>query len=263
MSGEVLAAFKEYNPTYDGSDFSFWGKKMSVESLNDICNADKQYFHTQYQQNPDEFEDGSRLYKNYINAERIVELDVDKNLQVSTFWDLGSADNTVILFVQFYKDEVRIVDCRADNNKKPSDYIGYVKEFERMYNVDFDEHVAPHDVKAKSVQTGKTTKDIYKEEGLDFSKVVKVIKEKSVGVNAVRELLPEVYICKNRCKTLIQALKIAHRPYDSAEKVYKGDIKPKWATDYCDALQTLALFLKKDRVVFKPTVSNTGSWMSI
>ena len=43
--------------------------------------------------------------------------DIDEDLEVETWWDLGMNDSTVITFAQRHGSEIRIIDCYENSGE--------------------------------------------------------------------------------------------------------------------------------------------------
>ena len=53
-------------------------------------------------------------------------LDIDDNLEVETWWDLGMNDSTVITFAQRHNDEIRIIDCYENAGEGLEHYLNVI-----------------------------------------------------------------------------------------------------------------------------------------
>jgi hypothetical protein len=122
----------------------------------------------------------------------------DKSAPVYAFWDLGDV-HTAILFAQFIGKEIHIIDSYEDNVG-----IGipaYAKMIQSLsYLIPKDGHFAGPDLwgsNAKSMQTGKTTVALARENQIDFQKIEP--HEVSDGIRDVQVILSVAWIDKTRC----------------------------------------------------------------
>ena len=131
----------------------------------------------------------SDIIKRLANADppQITRVPYEPNLPVSTAWDLGINDDTVIWFFQQYRDEVRLINYYANRSKPIPHYIGYCHSLD--YNYDY--HLLPHDVKVREMASGKMRLDAFKQLRGNLRIVQRIgIQE---GINAARQLLPKCW----------------------------------------------------------------------
>ena len=57
---------------------------------------------------------------------RIKNFEIDNELETETWWDLGMNDSTVIVFVQRFKEEVRIIDCYENSGEGLDHYMNII-----------------------------------------------------------------------------------------------------------------------------------------
>ena len=95
--------------------------------------------------------------------ERIKNFEIDLDLPVETWWDLGMNDSTVITFVQRRKDEVRVIDCYENSSEGLEHYANVLDEKPYTY----DKHIAPHDIRVREIGTNKSRWETAKELGIE------------------------------------------------------------------------------------------------
>jgi hypothetical protein len=147
-----------------------------------------------------------------------VEIDglYDSTELVYTFWDLGLHDETVIWFVQFIKDEIRLIDYHSSNGHG----IGYYsKEVLNEKPYEYHEHHLPHDVRQRLQAEQVTTRlDILRRLRLKKHEDVYVIASHSIQerIQAVRSILNK---CKfdSKCERGVEALNRYHRDVNKAK----------------------------------------------
>lgn len=145
------------------------------------------------------------IYANEIGAVvtsgRIRNVPYDPMLKVHTVWDLGWNDSTAIICVQRAGAEVRIIDYIEGSHRTLSDYVQDLKG--RGWNRGID--YLPHDGNAKSLQTGKSPKEVLGQLGCSVETVDNL--EVEQGIHAARLMFPRVYFDKDRTAPLTNALK--------------------------------------------------------
>lgn len=163
---------------------------------------------------------------------RICKVPYDKSQPVHTFWDLGFADCTSILFAQKIGFEYRVIDAYQSQLELLPHYIKVLQDRGYVYGT----HYLPHDgdngmlgapsIKQQMVSAG------YKAE------VLQRVQKKADGLNAVRGIFNRLYFDEIKCADFIQAL----RRY-----AYRIDERGQWSKEpdhdehshYADALQAL------------------------
>jgi hypothetical protein len=110
--------------------------------------------------------------------------DIDmENQPVYTFWDLGTSDETAIIFAQVIDEKFVIIDYHESSGKKIEDYAIILAS--RGYS--YGGHYAPHDVSKKMLFGDLITRA--KEVGVDFRRVPKT-----------NSVLEDIEICRRRTK---------------------------------------------------------------
>ena len=103
---------------------------------------------------------------------RIQDFEIDDNLPVETWWDLGMNDSTVIIFAQRRSNgEVRIVDCYENSSEGLEHYFNVIDDKPYTYS----KHIAPHDIRVREIGTNKSRWETAKEMGMEFEIGVYVI----------------------------------------------------------------------------------------
>lgn len=192
----------------------------------------------------------SRLWANGHIKDDIYE----PSAQVYTFWDLGIGDSTAIWFAQFIANEIRIIDYYEAAGMAISHYAQLLQEKPYIYA----KHYAPHDVEARSLQTGQATKDIAKDLGIKFVTVSRQSLES--GIEAVRSILPQkgikgewtqgkVWFDKAKCEHGIDCLENYHKEYIEKREDYS--VKPchDWSSHGADAFRYMAIAYRNQLVV--------------
>lgn len=155
-----------------------------------------------------------------MNAEnRYCHIAHDPSQPVYTFWDIGSSDMTVILFVQFIGKEVRIIDMIKDNNKALNDY--YMPEVMKRKDdlgYRYGGHYMPHDSGKREWtnntkiidQARKITNDVFQ---LPKDRIAD-------GLQSAKTMFANVWINKSKCEELYNDLTHYRREYDEDLGIY-------------------------------------------
>jgi hypothetical protein len=120
----------------------------------------------------------------------------------------------------------------SDNLKPISHYIQYIKDFISKRKLRLDTIHLPHDARAKSLQTGKSIIENFRDAHLR----PKLVPELSIldGIAASRKMFPRWYFNERECESLILALKSYHRKYDEDKKVYSNEPVHDWSSHHAD-----------------------------
>lgn len=169
----------------------------------------------------------------------------DPSVPVHVVQDLGFTDSTSLWFWQHRPDGIGVIDYEEHHSKPLSFYFDLLKD--KPY--DFDTIWLPHDAKAKSLQTGRSTIEQYlnfvKSQELDWD--VKLVPKLDLqhGIDAVRFILPHCYIDQENCSDGIEALRAYRRRYDDITKAFSPKPQHDWSSHGSDAFRYFALVAKE------------------
>lgn len=181
----------------------------------------------------------------------------DPAIPVNTFWDIGSSDMTVILFVQFVGKEVHIIDMIKDNNKGLNDY--YMPEV--MKRIDtcgyrYQKHHFPHDggkrewtTNVKIIdQARKTTNDVMQlpRDGL------------AEGLQCARAMFRNVWINKAKCEDLFEDLVNYRREWKEDLGIWSDKPVHDNHSHAADAFRYVSYY-KAPSAILDPTPYSSGS----
>jgi hypothetical protein len=182
-------------------------------------------------------------YGKYLNEldkrGRIKDFDIDPNVAVSTYWDLGIGDTTAVWFIQRVGSEIRVIDYYENGGVGLEHYAKEIRNKPYVY----EEHGLPHDGEARELGTGRTRQETL----LDFGIRTHIIPRQAVddGINAVRVLLGKnIYFHRTNCGRGLEALKNYQRKYDSKNQMFISKPLHNWASNGADAFRMLALDLR-------------------
>jgi len=162
----------------------------------------------------------------------------DPHQKVNVACDLGFTDSTAFWFWQDRPDGIAVIDHFEDQSKPLIHYLEMLTE--RGY--EYDTVWLPHDAKARTLQTGKSTV----EQVLDYFKGselnVRITPQMKVqhGIDAARLVLPHCHFDKNT-ENGIEALRAYRRNWDSTSKSFADKPKHDWSSDSADAFRYMSL----------------------
>ena len=135
---------------------------------------------------------------------RIGILPYDPSTQVSTYWDIGIVDYTVIWFVQEKQDSINVIDFYINRGKDLEFYLNHLRS--RSYT--YGRNVLPHDMSRRQMPTLDTrlsqANEIAEKLGLTFEAGRKYLREEMIS--KTRELLKVCRFDENRCRNGINGL---------------------------------------------------------
>ena len=75
---------------------------------------------------------------------RLTDFEIDEDLEVETWWDLGMNDSTVITFAQRFGDEIRIIDCYENSGEGLEHYLNVIDDKPYKYSKHTLKYVSNH-----------------------------------------------------------------------------------------------------------------------
>ena len=162
---------------------------------------------------------------------RIGYVPVDTNVGIETWWDLGIGDSTAIWFAQRVGQEIHLVDYYETSGESLAHYADVLKE----KNYDYACHIAPHDIMARELGTGKSRLEVANELGIDFDIAPKL--EVDHGIESVRNALPNCYFDREKCKVGLDALRQYRKQWDEKNQVFKNKPLHNWCSHAADSFR--------------------------
>jgi phage terminase large subunit len=226
--GEIDAARREYITTY-GEDHG-----IALFEQEYLCSFEAAIL--------------GAIYGGEVNrardACRIGRVDYDPLLPVHTVWDLGWSDDTVILFYQVLRGEVRVIDHYEANGQDLAHYAGILREKGYQYG----RHWLPHDAQARTlISGGKSALELLVAEGVPM-KTIAVLPNKNTeqqGIMAVRGMFPKLWVDAERCCKFINAISQFQREWDTERKCFRDAPRRDWTNHNADVLRYLAWVVKE------------------
>jgi len=100
----------------------------------------------------------------------------------------------------------------------------------------------PHDARAKSLQTGKSTVEQFLERGFPCD-IVPQLKVQQ-GIDAARATLPYIYM-HPRCEDGVDALRVYRKKWDEINQRFIDKPLHDWSSDYADSFRYMCLVANK------------------
>jgi phage terminase large subunit len=162
----------------------------------------------------------------------------DPNLPVEAVADLGHTDSTSIWYFQQRPDGWALIDYDEDHGKPLAFYfdLWHAKPYT------FDTLWLPHDARAKTLQTGRSTVEQVLEAG--FPARVQPRLAIQDGINAARKLLPSCWFAPSTAYG-VECLRQYHRRYDEKIKAYIESPQHDWSSHGADAFRGFALVARE------------------
>jgi len=176
--------------------------------------------------------------------------EISQPVHVAT--DLGYTDSTAFWFWQPRPDGIAVIDYYENQGKSLAHYFQILREkpytYERIW--------LPHDAKAKTLQTGRSTIEQFLEEG--FPCAIAPALDLQHGIDAVRKMLPHCWIDQERCYTGVEMLRAYRRKYDEINQCYADTPHHDFASNGADAFRYFALVAQKNKPISETPVRPTA-----
>lgn len=189
---------------------------------------------------------GAYYAREMANAEkqgRICRVDVDPSLPVSTAWDLGYSDDTVIWFFQVLHGEVRVVDYYASHGKDIPHYADLLKAKGYRYGV----HWLPHDARPQTLAANGRS---IAQQLWDLGVRCRIGPDLSVqdGIQAARMTLNRAWFDENKCRDGLESLRQYQREWDDDRKMFRDQPRHDWTSHAADGFRYLSLVWREPQV---------------
>lgn len=177
---------------------------------------------------------------------RITKVPYNPAFPVITAWDLGYSDTLSIGFLQIVGREPRMIDYYENNLEAIDHYVSVIKAKPYRYDV----HVLPHDAGHNSLRTGTT---LVKQlagmgmgiEGRDI--ITLPVDAVESGIELVRQLLPQLWIDEEKCKTFVKHMLNYQYEFDEERGIYKKRPLHNSASHCADMARYMATYLARKK----------------
>jgi len=175
---------------------------------------------------------------------RVLDLEYDPSMPVTTYWDLGMDDAMTVWFVQNLRGrEIRILEYMEETGMG---FPWWSKQLQDKGYV-YDAHILPHDGAVREIGTGVSRLETLQK--LQRGIKIRIAPKQDLmdGINASRLLLAKCYFDRVKCARGIKAMKSYERAWDSKNKVFQSRPKHNWASHGADAFRTMATSLEESQ----------------
>ena len=176
-----------------------------------------------------------RLLEEAEKESRIGKVQHDTGALVETWWDLGIGDSTAIWFVQRIGAELRVIDYYENNGESLGHYANVLQDKAKENEWNYGDHVFPHDVRQRSLDTGRTRVETLQNLGVEPTIIPQMKVED--GIEAVRRKLKNCWFDEMKCRRGIDALRQYRAQYDEKNQVFKLRPVHDWASHAADAFR--------------------------
>jgi phage terminase large subunit len=229
-------------------------------SNEDLLEAKAEMTDAQYQAemecNPDAAVQGT-YYANLISPMeidgRVGDYPYDPSEMVHVSADLGFSDSTAFWFWQLDEKGPKLIDYEEHDGQKLSFYFDLLDE----KGYEYADIWLPHDAKAKTLQTGRSTVEQF----LDREFPCQVVPKLAVqhGIDAGRLILPKCRINKDTCYAGIEALRAYRRTFNEKTQQYANTPLHDWSSNGSDAFRYMALVTDINKMVEETVEEKDGS----
>ncbi len=163
----------------------------------------------------------------------------DPEQPVNVALDLGFTDSTALWFWQHRPDGIAMIRYEEAHSQPLAYYFDLLDGLGYNY-----EHIfLPHDAKAKTLQTGRSTVEQFIQHFQDTDTNIRITPNLKVqqGIDAARLVLPHVWFDAEFCSAGWETLRAYRRQYNDITKAYSNAPLHDWAADGADAFRYFSL----------------------
>lgn len=162
----------------------------------------------------------------------------DPDFPVEVASDLGYTDSSAYWFWQYRPDGIAVIDYEEAHSQS----LDYYFDLLRYKGYEYSTIWLPHDAKAKSLQTGRSTVEQFLHEKFP----VRIGPSLGVqhGIDAARLVLPLCWFDREKCRDGLEALRAYRRQYDEVRKIFSDAPLHDWASNGADAFRYMSLVAK-------------------
>ncbi|MFW6121477.1 MAG: hypothetical protein ACOC80_11340, partial [Petrotogales bacterium] len=218
-------------------------KHIDIESIQkEIANGEisEELAQQEYFSHFDMGIEGS-YYGRYVDKmrleNRICEVPWENAFPVHVSFDLGMRDSMALIFFQLIGTVIHIIDYHENHSQGLEYYARYLQDKPYTYG----KLIAPHDIKVRELGTGMSRQEKAESLGLKFTVAPNLLIID--GIEAVRSILPKVWIDEKRCTRLVKCLENYKREFDTKRKIYHERPEHSQYSHGADAMRYLAISL--------------------
>jgi hypothetical protein len=162
----------------------------------------------------------------------------DPKHPVFVSFDLGYSDSTAAWFWQLRPDGIAMIDYLEDQGKPLQFYFNALRSKPYKYETIY----LPHDAKAYTLQTGRSTVEQFLTEEFPIEIAPKL--DIQHGIDAARLILPTVWFNETSCAAGLDALRAYRRRFDEVSNSFSNKPLHDWASNGADAFRIFATVTK-------------------
>jgi len=206
---------------------------------------DEEEFQQEYLCNPNAAVKGTYYAKIISQLEEkgniYADIQHEPDQPVEVVFDLGYTDSTAAWFFQRRPGGIALIDYAEAHSQALRFYFDLLERKGYRYKTVW----LPHDARARSLQTGRSTIEQFLQEGLPVRIAPKL--DIQDGINAVRKILPSCYFAR-ATEEGVEALRAYKRMFDDEKKVFSDHPNHDWSSHGSDAFRYLSLVAHEIRV---------------
>ena len=226
------------------------GSQSGILSTEDHAELRAQLTEAQYEQeiecNPNAAIMGtyySDLISKMEGQERMGNYPYNPHEMVHVSADLGFTDSTAFWFWQLDAEGPVLIDYYEADSQPLEHYFTMLKD----KGYEYADIWLPHDAKAKSFQTGRSTIEQFIQQGLPCRPVPKLAVQH--GIDAARLILPSCRFDRERCATGIEALRAYRRQWNEKTQQFANAPLHDWSSNGADAFRYFALVTDEEKAI--------------
>ena len=226
------------------------GSQSGILSTEDLAELRAQLTEAQYEQeiecNPNAAIMGtyySDLISKMEGQERMGNYPYNPHEMVHVSADLGFTDSTAFWFWQLDAEGPVLIDYYEADSQPLEHYFTMLKD----KGYEYADIWLPHDAKAKSFQTGRSTIEQFIQQGLPCRPVPKLAVQH--GIDAARLILPSCRFDRERCATGIEALRAYRRQWNEKTQQFANAPLHDWSSNGADAFRYFALVTDEEKAL--------------
>ena len=181
------------------------------------------------------------FYGEALQTADIGEYPLIRELPANYVFDIGYTDTTAIWRYQSTEDKIRF-SLTYEQEARSVEFFATWLHAQRESGIMTGEVWLPHDAKAKSFQTGRSTIEQFLSYGVRPRIVPKL--DLLDGIQAARQMLPVMQFDEAGCRDGILALRAYRRKFNQETQQYINRPLHDWSSNYADSFRYAALIAK-------------------
>lgn len=180
----------------------------------------------------------------------------DNNFPVNVATDLGFTDSSAYWFWQLKPDGIAVIDHYEAQSQPLQHYFDMLDDKPYQYDTIW----LPHDARAKTLQTGRSTAEQFVKHFKDTDVTLDITPQLKIqhGIDAARLVMSRCYFNRTTCNDGIESLRAYRRKYNELSKSFTDKPLHDWASDSADAFRYMALVTKDNLGIPKEQLDPTA-----